>query len=231
MEQGSAAWLAQRRGRVTASAVGAILGYSRRSRTQVAEVMRGERVDTIPQHASEWGHRFEADAVEAARQSIDAFAILEPAEGLVLHPTEPWLGASPDGICDGFHIEAKCPSGFPPKTPPRLYEAPKEEHILQVAVTWGVLYSAGFNVSKGSMYVVHVPEAAAEYGAMEHGSKVWHFTPEELGTLYNATLPHLRRFMAQWVMREVPARNTKQPLPLPSGRLIVDNVFLMGVKA
>lgn len=57
--------------------------------------------------AMQWGCRFE-DLAAAVYEHENRTKIKE--FGLLVHPREPWLGASPDGITDyGVAIEIKCP--------------------------------------------------------------------------------------------------------------------------
>lgn len=54
------------------------------------------------------GQKYEDEAVAYFEQFVGE-KVFE--KGLVIHPTEPWIGASPDGICEksGRLLEIKCP--------------------------------------------------------------------------------------------------------------------------
>jgi putative phage-type endonuclease len=107
-EQRSEGWLNQRKGHVTASAIGAIMGYNPYS-SREDEMLRmlgiGKKFEGNA--ATEWGTFNEAGAVFE----------FEMETGLKVKPAyfvefEEWMGASPDGyVSDGCLIEIKCPYG------------------------------------------------------------------------------------------------------------------------
>lgn len=107
--QRSDAWLKQRSTRVTASEVGAVLGESSYD-TPLDVLLR--KVGAVPAFSGNaftaWGQKFEP----VAQRLYEARTGRELLEfGLINHPTIPFLGASPDGICtDGRMLEIKCPS-------------------------------------------------------------------------------------------------------------------------
>ena len=108
-EQRSDGWLNQRKGRVTASAIGAIMGYNPYSKRE-DEMMR----------MLEIGKKFEGNAATEWGTFNEAGALVEfeMETGLQVEPAffvefEEWLGASPDGyVSDGRLIEIKCPYGL-----------------------------------------------------------------------------------------------------------------------
>lgn len=115
MEQRSPEWFAARKGRITGSMVGAILGLD--PNTSRAEAMRrmvraahnapSEFVGNI---ATNWGTMHEVEAKEEFTYSTGRE--VEPAS-FVVHPTINWLGASPDGyIGTDDLLEIKCPFGL-----------------------------------------------------------------------------------------------------------------------
>lgn len=114
MEQRSAEWFAARKGRITGSAIGAILGLSPFSTP--ADVMRrmvrdyhGEPSDFKGNVATEYGQQNEPAAVadyelESGLKVVDV--------GFIVHPSFDWLGASPDSfVSDDGVLEVKCPFG------------------------------------------------------------------------------------------------------------------------
>jgi len=112
IEQRSEAWFAARKGRVTGSMVGAILGLSPyMSRDDAMRAMVREYHDAPREFtgnaATAWGTAMEAHAV----------AEFEMKQGLVVKsmpfvPCDDWLGSSPDGETEGRGLEVKCPYGI-----------------------------------------------------------------------------------------------------------------------
>ena len=116
VEQGTAEWLQQRIGKVTASRIADMMrttksGYST-SRANYAAQLVCERLTGVPveQYVTkdmQWGtdHQGEAFAAYAFYRGVDVEAV-----GFVDHPTIEMSGASPDGLVgkDGL-VEAKCP--------------------------------------------------------------------------------------------------------------------------
>jgi len=113
MEQRSEAWFEARRGRVTASNVGAILGHSpHRSRKDVMRGMvreyHGADREFQGNVATDWGTQNEAGAI------IDyKLKTMHDVKAIGFVEREDWAGASPDGLVgkDGG-IEIKCPFGI-----------------------------------------------------------------------------------------------------------------------
>jgi putative phage-type endonuclease len=112
MEQRSAEWFAARRGRITASSVGAILGNS--PHTNRDDVMRrmvrewhGAENEFQGNIATEYGTFHEDGAlVEYQMETGNAVTL----EGFVMR--EDWAGASPDGLINlTGGLEIKCPFG------------------------------------------------------------------------------------------------------------------------
>lgn len=112
-EQGSAEWLAERAGRVTASKIGDVMmakttaGFQNYLAQLVCERLTGQPVDTFKGEAMEHGNETEPQA--------RAFYELESGNevqecGFILHPKLEWSGASPDGLIGGDGlVEIKCP--------------------------------------------------------------------------------------------------------------------------
>ena len=112
MEQRSPEWFEARKGRITASAVGAILGnspYQKRAdvlRRMVREYHSAE-IEFIGNIATEYGTRNEEGALLE----------FEMETGLTVQPVgfitrDDWAGCSPDGLLsDHAGLEIKCPFG------------------------------------------------------------------------------------------------------------------------
>lgn len=112
VEQGSSEWLNARRGKVTASMAGAILGLSP-NMTRDAALRRmvrdalGEPAEFTGNIATEYGRSKEDGACIEYHMEHSRY----PAKcGFSVHLTEIWLGASPDRTIghDGL-LEVKCP--------------------------------------------------------------------------------------------------------------------------
>lgn len=117
IEQGTDAWFAARRGKVTASRVADVIaktktgwGASRRNYLAelVAERLAGTTAEGFTNAAMQWGKDMEPDA-RAAYEFYHGAAVAEV--GFVDHPKIPMTGASPDGLVgeDGL-VEIKCPN-------------------------------------------------------------------------------------------------------------------------
>lgn len=113
IEQRTPEWFQQRRGRVTASMVGAILGHSPFMTRQDAmramvRAWLGEEPEFTGNVATEWGNHNEDGAL--LDFAMDAGLTIEPAPFV---PFEDWAGCSPDGwASDGGGVEQKCPYGI-----------------------------------------------------------------------------------------------------------------------
>lgn len=112
MEQRSAQWFEARKGKVTASVVGAILGlYPNGNRDDVMRRMVREAVGAEPEDqpniAMAYGTNNEDGA--KAEYEIETGDTVQDV-GFLVHPELDWLGASPDGLLgeDGL-LEIKCP--------------------------------------------------------------------------------------------------------------------------
>jgi len=105
-EQRSEGWFALRNGRVTASAIGAIMGYNPYS-TREDEMLRMLKIGKKFEGnvATEWGTFSESGAI--SEFTMEMGLTVEPAPFVMF---EDWMGASPDGyVSDGRLIEVKCP--------------------------------------------------------------------------------------------------------------------------
>lgn len=98
IEQHSEKWYQVRKGLVTASEVGSILGtnpYKNRKQLLMGKVGMGDEMGRFGQTATAWGN-FHEDL------AADRFAQLYGMElihfGLFLHQEHAWIGASPDRV-------------------------------------------------------------------------------------------------------------------------------------
>lgn len=106
---------AKRKGRITGSNVGAILGLSpfRTADDVLRDMVRqwhGAEPEFTGNVATEYGTFHEAGAVVDFQ--LETGIAIERNEEFFIHPDYDWLGATPDGFAsDGNIIEIKCPYG------------------------------------------------------------------------------------------------------------------------
>jgi putative phage-type endonuclease len=131
MEQRSDEWFAVRKGRITGSMVGAILGLDPNCTREEAMRRMVRSYQGLPSEfqgniATQWGVTHEDEAREAYERENKIF--VDPAT-FVVHPDIPWLGASPDGYIkrDGL-FECKCPFGIRNDPMPTFKEAEDQPH-------------------------------------------------------------------------------------------------------
>lgn len=112
VQQGSDEWLAQRRGKITGSRIGAVLGLNPyQSREDVMRDMVrewwGAESEFQGNEATDWG-TFMEPAARAFYENLKGVSVFETDS--VEHPEHEFLAASPDGIV-GFEgsAEFKCP--------------------------------------------------------------------------------------------------------------------------
>lgn len=111
IEQRSKEWFKQREGRVTGSAIGAILGLSAWATAddvlrRMAREYQGLPPSFTGNIATEYGTRNEPLA------TADLELLIGDIDETGFHQIEDWLGASPDGLLgDDYVIEIKCPYG------------------------------------------------------------------------------------------------------------------------
>lgn len=117
IEQGTAEWLAQRCGKVTASKIADLMAKNKSGgfastranyKAQlVAERLTGRVAESFTNGAMQWGTQTEPEA----RRAYEFFVDRDVQEvGFIPHPTIDMAGASPDGLVgtDGL-LELKCP--------------------------------------------------------------------------------------------------------------------------
>jgi len=130
MEQKSPEWFAARKGRITGSMVGAALGLD--PNTTRDEAMRrmvrayqGLPSEFVGNIATTWGANHEQEAREAFEYAHNM--PVDPAS-FVVHPTLPWLGASPDGYIRAYALlEIKCPFGLRDHKAPVPFKTAKDQ--------------------------------------------------------------------------------------------------------
>jgi putative phage-type endonuclease len=116
-EQGTAEWLSERAGKVTASRIASVMaktktGYGADRANYMADLI-AERLTGIPKQgftneAMRWGTETEPQA-RAMYELETGLTVIET--GFVPHPTLEGTGASPDGLVgDSGLIEIKCPN-------------------------------------------------------------------------------------------------------------------------
>lgn len=127
--QRSEAWFQARKGRVTGSMVGAILGLSPyMTRDDALRSMVRASLDAPSEFtgnaATEWGTYNEAGAIADFEMTYG-----ESVEAMPFVPFEDWLGASPDGlVSDGKGIEVKCPYYIRNDVPPTFKHLNDQPH-------------------------------------------------------------------------------------------------------
>jgi putative phage-type endonuclease len=116
IEQGTAEWLMQRCGKVTASRIADLMAKTKSgwssSRANyaaqlIAERLTGKVAESFTNGAMQWGTQTEPEA----RRAYEFFVDRDVQEvGFIPHPTIEMAGASPDGLVgtDGM-LELKCP--------------------------------------------------------------------------------------------------------------------------
>jgi putative phage-type endonuclease len=114
LQQRTHAWYAARRGKLTASNIGALLGLQSWTTPKKAYQRIGGRGGSVPdqinsfcQRALDWGVDNETNAI--LEYSAKTGNVVEPT-GFATHRTYPWIGGSPDGLIGKVGlIEVKCP--------------------------------------------------------------------------------------------------------------------------
>lgn len=153
-DQRSAEWYAARRGRITASRVGAILGVSKyRTRADVLRDMvrewHGAPAEFTGNEATRWGEAHEADALAAYERQA---GVMVETCGLVVHPHYDWIAVSPDGLIgrDGL-VECKAPFRARYTEPSSEYAAQMQLQLETTARDWcdfAVWTPDGFTVTR-----------------------------------------------------------------------------------
>lgn len=133
MEQRSEEWFEARKGLVTGSSVGAILGLDpNRTRADVLRAMvrdaHGATREFQGNIATQWGVTHEDEAREDFERATGSEVV---KASFCVHPLHPWLGASPDGFVDDDDlIEIKCPFGIRDHQNPTFKTAAEQPHYM-----------------------------------------------------------------------------------------------------
>jgi putative phage-type endonuclease len=108
-EQRTEAWFKQRKGKVTASIVGAILGLEKYN---TRDDILYRKLTNPSYSANKWTEHGVCFEEIVTRAYSEYFNTKVREYGLIPCKKYPWLGASPDGITEeGICIEIKCPMG------------------------------------------------------------------------------------------------------------------------
>lgn len=133
MEQRSEEWFEARKGLVTGSSVGAILGLDpNRTRADVLRAMvrdaHGATREFQGNIATQWGVTHEDEAREDFERATGSEVV---KASFCIHPLHPWLGASPDGFVDDDDlVEIKCPFGIRDHQNPTFKTAAEQPHYM-----------------------------------------------------------------------------------------------------
>lgn len=132
-KQRSSEWFEKRKGRVTGSNVGAVLGMNpyKTADDVLREMVRayhGAKREFTGNAATEWGS-FNEEGATAEFEMEHGLKVEEC--GFFVHPKHDWLGASPDGLVDDDAVaEIKCPYGQRKKSPPEFKSVEDQEHYF-----------------------------------------------------------------------------------------------------
>ncbi len=132
-KQKSTEWFEKRKGRVTGSNIGAILGVNpyKNADDVLREMVRayhGAEREFTGNVATEHGSFHEEGAT--AEFEMETGRKVEEC-GFFVHPEHDWLGASPDGLIgDSAVAEIKCPYGQRKKNPPAFKSVEDQEHYF-----------------------------------------------------------------------------------------------------
>lgn len=130
MEQRTEEWFNARKGRVTGSGVGAILGLDpNRTRTDVMRDMvrthHGLPHEFQGNIATQWGVTHETEALQDYEHATGAEVT---RASFCIHSIQDWIGASPDGfVSDDIVLEIKCPFGLRDKEAPVAFKTAAEQ--------------------------------------------------------------------------------------------------------
>lgn len=128
LQQRSAAWHAARRGKLTASNLGAALGLVRYTSRKTAFDRALGKDTFIGNEATDWGTRNEQNGI-MEYQSLTGNVV--QATGMHTHKDYTWLAGSPDGfVGERGMIEVKCP--FYMKSGGRLHKQVPPHYMTQM---------------------------------------------------------------------------------------------------
>ncbi len=183
MKQRSEEWFEARKGRITGSIAGAILGcapYMTRDESMwsMVRAYHGAPSEFTGNIATEYGTRMEPEAT-AQFEMETGLSVKEVS----FYPYEDWLGASPDGECsDGNGLEIKCPYGLRNDPDPKFKSAADQPHYY--AQMQLEMLCAGWD---GIWF----------YQWSEYGSRFEHVKKDQ--SWLDENLPKLRQFYAEYL--------------------------------
>ncbi len=196
--QGSAEWHADRLGKITCSHLGNVLksqttkAYQNYMGELIGEILSGEAEGPPTTKAMQWGHDYEAEAVEQYQKATGNVCT---EVGFIDHPTESRVGGSPDRLIgDDGGLEVKCPYGTKKHVEYLLGECLPKEHEAQVQggmwVTgrqwWDfVSYTPRIPDPKIGLFIVRVPRNQTYIDILEH----------RVGAFREQLLAHLKTIM------------------------------------
>lgn len=210
MEQRTEEWHAARKGRITASSVGAILGHAPyAARDDVMRRMVREWVGAEPEFegniATEYGTRNEAGALtEYMMETGNA------VEAVGFITRDDWAGCSPDGLIGEYGgLEIKCPFGLRKDEAPAFKSLADQPHYYdQIQFSMWVT-----DRSWWSFYQWSPRDTAMETVVCD-------------GDWQDENLPKLRQFYTEYLAeREEPAIHLEPKRPIidtPEARRIMD---------
>lgn len=178
MQQRSAEWLEARKGRITGSRVGAILGLSPyATRNDVMREMVRDYFGAEKEFTGNAATEYGTDREEAARADFMLSTGAEVQEvGLLVHPVYEWLAASPDGLIgEDSGIEIKCP--YSGKLKP-LAEQPHYEAQIQLCM----------EITNRDSWVYYAWTDGKDHMEIVSRDKEW----------FSLVLPNLQAFMAEF---------------------------------
>jgi putative phage-type endonuclease len=154
-KQGSDAWMEQRKeAHVNASSVAGMLGTSKyKSPGKSFRIKTGIEDDKVFLPAVQWGHTFEAEAVQ--KYCDEEKQIVLPM-CLFVHPEYSWIAGSIDGLTlDGRIVEVKCP--YSRTINPDACPPPKTGYLEQMLLNMEIM-----NYFDVTDYVEYKPASIAE---------------------------------------------------------------------
>jgi putative phage-type endonuclease len=209
MKQLSHEWFAARRGRITGSNVGAILGLS--PHTTRDDVMRrmcmewqGMESEFTGNVATEYGQFHEKLAVQDLQDNYD---VVVKECGFIPHTELYWLGASPDGLIDdNLIVEIKCPYSLRDDESPVFRSINEQPHYFaQIQIE---MFCAGRKSC--IFYQWNRYDDKFEYVYFDHG-------------YIDGILPELKQFYDEYLsMRELPIEPLLKDINTQQSKQLLD---------
>jgi exodeoxyribonuclease (lambda-induced) len=184
-------WFQARRGKLTASNLGALLGLVKwTSRQQAYERVTGEEArarkpeNWSDNRACEWGITHERDGVMAYMTKTGNLVNMT---GLHVHKHIPWIAGSPDGFVgnEGL-IEVKCPYWPKKDGSPRLHSTVPIYYYLQMNALLEITEREWCD------YVCWVPNEGTAVFRVSRDKETWDFLMNYYSTIYAAVQSGLK---------------------------------------